>query len=138
MRRRSVMVLVPATAVLVAAAAATPASAAPFVARLKAPTHHPKVGTPWTITVTARSNGGTRLHATAVYKFVYHGQTVATQYPSPHHPGEGRRPYAFFGSYRDPIPWPARSAGFALTFRVVVTVKGLGSRNLDYAVRVRR
>jgi hypothetical protein len=119
-------------------APASPASAASFVATLKAPTHHPKAGKHWTITVSARTRSGHKLHATAVYKFLYQGQVVSTQYPSPHHPGARHSPYRFYGSYRDPIPWPARAVGQPLVFRVVVSVRGRGTRTLNYAVRVRR
>ena len=40
--------------------------------------------------------------------------------------------------YDDTFTWPRRSVGVPLTLRVVVAVRGKGSVNLDYAVRVRR
>jgi hypothetical protein len=131
-------------------ALAGPASAAatPFVATLKATTHNPKANAAWPITVTVRSHSGRSLRATATYQFVYNGQVVATRYPSPkadlhskcNQEGTCRHSaYPFTGRLRDPtVTWPARSAGIALKFRVVVKVKGLGTRNLDYPVRVRR
>ena len=144
-RQRLVAVLVAALAPL---AVAAPALAAPFVATLKAPTHRPKVEALWPITVTARTSAGSALRATATYQFVYNGQVVATRYPSPRadptstcsKAGTCRHsPYPFRGRLRDgTFTWPARSVGIALTFRVVVAVKGKGRVNLDYAVRVHR
>ena len=139
------MTLIALAAMLVPAASA---QAAPFVARLSAPTHSPKANAFWPITVTARTRSGKALSATATYQFVYNGQVVATRYPSPNAPvtskcsKEGtcrKSPWPFKGTLRDrTVTWPARSAGIALKFRVVVKVKGLGTRNLDYSVRVRR
>jgi hypothetical protein len=138
-------------AVLVAGAllvAAPTASAAPFRATLKAGTHHPTANRFWPITVTARSNSGAALRATATYQFVFQGQVVATRYPSPtanpksacSKAGTCRKsPWPFRGSFRDPtVTWPSRSAGIPLTFRVIVAVSGKGTVKLDYAVRVRR
>ena len=61
------------------------------------------------------------------YVYLYQGQIV------------GRRShYRCRGTFRDTIVWPRRSIGIALSvFRAVVT-SSIGSRNLDYAVRVRR
>jgi hypothetical protein len=140
--------LIVVVAALAALALAGPASAAPFVATLKAPSHHPKANRLWPITVTARTRSGTALRATATYQFVFNGQVVATRYPSPHADPRSKcskagtcrhSPYPFRGGFRDgTFTWPARSVGVALTFRVVVIVKGKGTVNLDYAVRVRR
>ena len=139
------MTLIALAAMLVPAASA---QAAPFVAKLTAPTHSPKANTFWPITVTARTSSGRALRATAVYQFLFQGQVRATSYPSPKanpksacsKTGTCRHsPYPFRGRFRDPtVTWPARSAGIPLTFRVVVTVKGMGRVNLDYSVRVRR
>jgi hypothetical protein len=147
MRRTLAVVLLAVAAPLAFAGPASPAST-PFVATLKATTHSPKAGKAWPITVTVRSNSGRSLRATATYQFVYNGQVVATRYPSPkadlhskcNQEGTCRHsPYPFTGRLHDPtVTWPARSAGIALKFRVVVKVKGLGTRNLDYSVRVRR
>lgn len=135
-RARSLAILGCAAAVLIPAA---PASAASFVARLRAPDHRPKAGArDWAITVTAKSRSGRALRAVAVYQFLYNGQKVSTQYPNPGHPRGGRRPYRFTGRYRDTILWPPRAVGYPLTFRVVVSVPGQGRVNLDWAVRVRR
>ena len=145
--RRPLAATVLSAAALLAPAGPAPA-ATPFVATLKASTHSPKVDRAWPITVTVRSHSGKALRATALYQFVYNGQVVATRYPSPkadlhskcNKEGTCRHsPYPFTGRLRDPtVTWPARSVGIALKFRVVVKVKGLGTRNLDYSVRVRR
>jgi hypothetical protein len=147
MRRPLAAALLTALALLGLAAPAS-AAATPFVATLKATTHSPKANAAWPITVTVRSHSGKSLRATATYQFVYNGQVVATRYPSPkadlhskcNQEGTCRHSaYPFTGRLRDPtVTWPARSAGIALKFRVVIKVKGLGTRNLDYSVRVRR
>jgi hypothetical protein len=127
---------------------AASAQAAPFKASLKAPTHAPKAGKLWPITITVRSNSGRALRAAATYQFVYNGSVVATRWPSPKSPASSKcskegncrkTPYPFTGRLHDPtFQWPARAAGIDLTFRVVVTVKGKGRMNLDYKVRVHR
>lgn len=146
MRRPLALAALTATALL-AASGPAPAAAAPFKATLKAPTHHPKANALWRITVTAKSNSGKSLRATADYQFLLRGQVVARSHPSPNanprsacaKAGNCRHsPWPFRGRYRDTLIWPARSAGIDLTFRVVVKVAGLGTRNLDYSVRVRR
>ena len=146
MRRPFAAALLTALALLALAGHAT--AATPFVATLKATTHNPKADAAWPITVTVRSHSGKSLRATAIYQFVYNGQVVATRYPSPkadlhskcNKEGTCRHSaYPFTWRLRDPtVTWPARSAGIALKFRVVIKVKGLGTRNLDYSVRVRR
>jgi hypothetical protein len=146
MRRRLALAFVAAVAALTAAAPA-PAASPPFKASLEAPTHHPKANALWRITVTAKSNSGRSLRATADYQFLLHGQVVARSHPSPNanprsacaKAGNCRHsPWPFRGRFHDTLIWPARSAGIDLTFRVVVKVAGLGTRNLDYSVRVRR
>ena len=146
MRRALAATLLAALALLAVAGSAS--AATPFVATLKATTHSPKANAAWPITVTVRSHSGRSLRATATYEFVYNGQVVATRYPSPkadlhskcNQEGTCRHSaYPFTGRLRDPtVTWPARSAGIALKFRVVIKVQGLGTRNLDYSVRVRR
>lgn len=136
MRTRHLLALVIAAAVALPAASADAAS---FVAHLHAPDHHPKAGSKhWRITVTARTRSGRALHAKAVYKFLFRGRVVSTQYPNPGHPKGGKRPYSFTGRYRDTILWPRRAVGIPLTFRVIVSVKGKGSVHLDWKVVVHR
>ena len=130
-------------------APAAPAAAAPCpVAHLSAPTHQPKAGALWPITVTCRTRSGKGIHATATYQFVYNGQVVATRYPSPKaNPNSAcskagtcrHSPYPFTGRFRDgTFTWPRRAVGIPLKLRVVIRVRGKGSMNLDYAVKVRR
>jgi hypothetical protein len=141
----------PALPVVLAAAflvPAAPAAAAPCVAKLSAPGHHPKAGALWPITVTCRTRSGKAVRATATYQFVYNGQVVATRYPSPNADPNSKcskegtcrhSPYPFKGRMRDgTFSWPRRAVGFPLTLRVVVRVKGKGSVNLNYAVKVHR
>jgi hypothetical protein len=128
--------------------AGTAGAAAPCVARLTAPGHHPKANRLWPITVTCRTPSGKAVRATATYQFVFQNQVVATRYPSPNanpksacsRAGTCRHsPYPFRGRMRDAtFSWPRRAVGIPLTLRVVVSVRGKGSVNLDYAVRVRR
>jgi hypothetical protein len=127
---------------------AAPAAAAPCVAKLSAPGHHPKAGARWPVVVTCRTRSGRAVRATATYKFLYNGQVVRTAYPSPHADPNSKcskegtcrhTPYPFKGRMRDgTFIWPRRAVGFPLTLRVVVTVRGKGSVNLDYAVKVHR
>jgi hypothetical protein len=93
---------------------------------LSAPTHRPSAGAPWPIVIRAQGPGGRPLRAEVRYRFLFGGSVVAR-----------RSHYRFRGTFRDDIRWPARSIGIPLTFRAVVTTP-LGTRNLDYPVRVRR
>jgi hypothetical protein len=128
--------------------AAPAAAAACPVAHLSAPTHHPKAGARWPITVTCRTSSGKGIRATATYQFIFDGQVVATRYPSPKADPNSKcskagtcrhSPYPFTGRMRDStFTWPRRAVGIPLKLRVVVRVRGKGSVNLDYAVKVRR
>jgi len=135
MRRRTLTAL--ATLALVAAAA--PAEAAQFRAKLDTPKSQPKANKGWKITVHARSKAGKAIRATAYYQFLFQGQVVSTQYPSPGKPpGTAKKPYRFKGSYSDKLLFPPRATGIPLKLRVVVQVKGKGTVKLDKAVKVRR
>jgi hypothetical protein len=136
-RLRTLLILVAGAAALLLPAGS--ASAAAFKATLDAPNHSPKGGgKDWDITVTAKSNSGKPLRATARYEFYFNGQRVSTQYPNPGHSKGGTKPYRFRGSYQDTILWPPQAVGHPLTFRVVVSVAGKGSVKLDWKVRVHR
>lgn len=93
---------------------------------LVAPGHRPVVNAPWPITIRARGPRGEPLRAEVRYQYLFAGAVVAH-----------RSHYRFKGTFHDTIRWPARSIGIPLTFRAVVTTP-LGTRKLDYAVRVRR
>ena len=93
---------------------------------LVAPNHHPSVGAPWPIVIRATSPDGKPLQGEVRYQYLFAGSVVAH-----------RSHYRFKGTFHDIIRWPARSVGIPLTFRAVVTTP-LGTRRLDYIVRVRR
>lgn len=141
MIRLRLLGLLTAAALLVPAASASgsapaSASAAGFVVRLKAPTHHPKVGKRWRITVTAKRKGSNKpVHAAAFYQFLYGGSVVSKQYPAPHG-GKANKPYHFYGHFSDTLKFPQRSVGQPLTFRVVVRAGRLGTAHADYNIRV--
>jgi hypothetical protein len=137
MRSRALILILATAALAGVAAPAAPAAAAGFVARLHAPTHHPRADRDWVVSVSARTPSGRALRATAFYEFLFDKQVVSTQYPDPHGPPH-QRPWAFTGRFSDAVVWPRRAVGIPLTFRVVVRVRGRGTVNLDYRVRVRR
>jgi hypothetical protein len=139
----------PALLAVVAAALFVPsAPAAAGPCTLHAPTHHPKAGKRWPVTVKCYTASGKALHATAKYQFIYNGQIVHTAYPSPNadpnskcsRDGNCRKtPYPFVGRMYDPtFIWPRRAVGFPLKLRVVVRVRNGTTYNLDYAVKVHR
>jgi hypothetical protein len=144
-RTRLLVSLLAASALLVLAASA---SAASFVATFHAPNHRPKVGVRWPVTVTAKTKSGRKLHATALYEFVFAGQVVCKEGPDPGHPQKsskcaggrrGSKPWPFYGVMHDrTFIWPARALVGPLTLRTVVTVKGLGSVNLNWSVTPHR
>jgi hypothetical protein len=84
------------------------------------------VGAPWPITIRARDAAGRPLRAAVRYQYLFAGAVVAR-----------RSHYRFLGAFHDTIRWPVRSVGVPLTFRAVVTTP-LGTRRLDYDVRVKR
>ncbi len=93
---------------------------------LSAQTHRPVVGAPWPIVIQAHDAAGHPLRAEVRYQYLFAGSVVAR-----------RSHYRFRGTFHDTFRWPARSLGVPLTFRAVVTTP-LGTRRLDYAVKVTR
>lgn len=93
---------------------------------LRAPTHRPAAGAPWPIVIRAHDAAGHPLRAEVRYQYLFAGSVVAR-----------RSHYRFRGTFHDTFRWPARSLGVPLTFRAVVTTP-LGTRRLDYDVRVKR
>jgi hypothetical protein len=83
-------------------------------------------GAPWPILIRAHDAAGRPLRAEVRYQYLFAGSVVAR-----------RSHYRFRGTFRDTFRWPARSLGVPLTFRAVVTTP-LGTRRLDYDVRVKR
>jgi hypothetical protein len=121
-----------ATTLPAAPAASSPpralATACSYTARLRAPTHHPRANKLWKITVTL----STRRLTSAHYEFFFHGQKVSTQYVNYNHH------FKFRKRFSDPtIKWPPRSVGYPLIFRVVLH-NACGTKNINYAVKVRR
>lgn len=115
---------------LAAALTATlaPAGSAGAAARVRlgfdATSHAPKVGKPWTATVTAR-RGSTALRGRVSLDVLYGGRVVA-------HVSSGR---LSGGVYRKTVRWPARSAGYPLQVRATVRAANV-TRTALYAVRV--
>ncbi|HVW46997.1 MAG TPA: hypothetical protein VHA76_08090 [Solirubrobacterales bacterium] len=133
MRRARTMALAIAAVLLIPVASA---QAAGFDVQMKAPTHHPKVGKDWKITVTAKRTGsGKPVHGAAFYEFLYGGAVVSKQYPAPKG-GPAKSPWHFTGSFTDTLTFPKRSVGEPLTFRVVVRAGPLGTAHADYPIRV--
>lgn len=93
---------------------------------LQAPSHHPTVNAPWPIRIEARRPDGRPLQAEVRYQYLFAGSVVAH-----------RSDYHFKGTFHDVLRWPKRSVGIPLTFRAVVETP-LGTRRLDYDVKVRR
>jgi hypothetical protein len=135
--RRTALAIVAVSAAALASAPA--ADAASFVMKLKTPRSQPRVNKGWKITVIARTRSGRALRARAYYQFLYNGQVVSVQYPSPGRPpGSAHKPYRFRGRYSDKLVFPPRSRGIPLKLRVVVKVKGRGTKHRDKRIRVRR
>lgn len=112
-----------------APASTTPSAAAALVARLRMPSHQPKAGGHWPITVVLTWHGKpARGHIS--YEFLLGGQVVSRQQVGGESPN-------FTGTFHDDILWPASAVGYTLTFRVVVT-SPYGTKNLDHPVRVQR
>ena len=94
---------------------------------MKAPTHHPKANKKWPVTVTAKTRSGKALKATLRYIFLYRGQIVSRQ-----------SNYHFRGTYTDKsFVWPSNAIGIPLTLRCQIKTS-LGTKSIDYSVRVRR
>jgi hypothetical protein len=145
--RRLFAVIAVAVGTLVFAAAAQA-----WVATLIAPTHTPKVGSPWPIKVGAHTKSGRKLHASAYYAFRYQGKLVKICKPLPNKPGGqyctknypnpnqiniGKYRYKFYGGFRDTVVWPKDSllAAGGIDFRVVIHKRHGGNKHVDYLVK---
>jgi hypothetical protein len=135
--RRLVLIAVFAAALLIPAAAAQA-----FTAKLKAPTHHPHVGEPWKIKVSAHRDNGKPIHANAYYHFLFNGTVVQSCAPRPHARNHHKCPsghaYQFLGSYRDTLFFPKRAIGHPLTFQVAVHGRHSGTKKLNYNITTRK
>lgn len=139
MRPRFVVSVLAAAVLLLAVA---PSQASAWVLKVGFPSEQPRSGESWPINVGAhRHSDGRPIHAAALYKFIFHGEVVATAYPSPKSPPcagrERQEPYHFYGAFRDRLCFPKRAIGIPLTLRVVVRAGPLGTKHRDHDVIVR-
>jgi hypothetical protein len=104
----------------------------PFKATLQAPTHTPKVGVPWPITIRVTNLDGRPIRGRLTMRFLY-GQIPVGKV-------DNGRVYSFVGSWREPkgdeIEFPPAARGQRLTFQGIVTVRGRSAK-LNYWVRPR-
>jgi hypothetical protein len=108
------------------------ALALPFKATLHAPTHTPRVNTPWPISIRVTDRLGHPVRARLTMRFLFAGVPVGKV--------DNGRVYTFTGTWREKkgqeIKFPAASRGQQLTFQALVTVRGRTTK-LNYAVRPR-
>jgi hypothetical protein len=95
------------------------AFSAPFKATLKAPTHTPRVNTPWVITIRATDLLGRPIRARLTMRFLFAGVPVGKV--------DNGRVYTFVGRWREKkgeeIKFPTASRGQRLTFQALVTAR---------------
>jgi hypothetical protein len=93
---------------------------AAFKATLHAPTHTPRVNTPWPITIRATDVHGHPTRARVTMRFLFAGVPVGKV--------DNGRVYFFVGSWRErkgqEIKFPPASRGQRLTFQALVTARG--------------
>jgi hypothetical protein len=108
-----------------------PRATRPFRAVLHAPTHHPRAGKPWLYSVRVTDLSGRPIRARIRMQVLFGGVPVGKV--------DGGKTFTFVGTWREPkaepLIWPARSRGRALTFEAIVTARG-ASKRLDYTVTV--
>jgi hypothetical protein len=104
----------------------------PFKATLHAPTHTPRVKTPWVITIRATDLRGRPIRARLTMRFLFAGVPVGKV--------DNGRVYRFFGTWREKkgeeIEFPATARGHRLTFQALVTARRHTIR-LNYWVQPR-
>jgi hypothetical protein len=102
----------------------------PFKATLHAPTHTPKVGVSWPITIRIADLDGRPIRARLTMRFLY-GQIPVGKV-------DNGRAYTFVGTWRErkgeEIKFPAAARGQPLTFQAIVTGRGRTTK-LNYWVR---
>jgi hypothetical protein len=109
-------------------------SSTAWTAKMTVPTHTPKARKRWPVKIVVRTASGRPLSGTVQYHFLFGGQVVSTRSCL----DKGTRPCSFRnGVYRDVVHWPMRAVGLHLTFQATVKTR-LGTRNLNYWVKVRR
>ncbi len=108
------------------------ALALPFKATLHAPTHTPKVGAKWAISIRVTDLGGRPIKARLTMRFLFAGVLVGKV--------DNGHVFTFVGTWREPkgqeITFPASARGQKLTFQAVVTARKRTTR-LNYWVRPR-
>ncbi len=95
------------------------AALTPFKATLHAPTHTPRVNTPWVITIRATDLHGKPIRARLTMRFLFAGVPVGKV--------DNGRTYTFTGTWREKkgneIEFPASARGQPLTFQALVTAR---------------
>jgi hypothetical protein len=108
------------------------AVAVPFKATLHAPTHRPRVNTPWAITIRATDLQGRPIRARLTMRFLFAGIPVGKV--------DNGRVYTFTGTWREKkgqeIRFPSTARGHRLTFQALVTARRRTIK-LNYWVRPR-
>src|SRR6266542_6754387 len=104
----------------------------PFKATLRAPTHTPRINTPWVISIRATDPEGRPIRARVTMRFLFAGVPVGKV--------DNGRVYTFTGTWREKkgeeITFPAEGRGHRLTFQALVTARGRTAK-LNYWVRPR-
>jgi hypothetical protein len=103
-----------------------------FKATLIAPTHRPRVSTPWPITIHARDLRGRPIRARLTMRFLISGVPVGKV--------DNGRVYTFVGTWREKkgqeIKFPSAARGQYLTFEALVTARR-HTIKIDYWVQAR-
>ena len=117
---------------LAIAAASLAVGAVPFKATLTVGTHHPAINTRWPYVVKVVDSKGTPLRARITVQVV---DPIGGVHPTLYYVSTTKyvTNIPFRGTFRDAVKWPPESKGYALTFRVTVTV-GKAKRVLKYLV----
>ena len=104
----------------------------PFKATLHAPTHTPRINTPWAISIRATDLQGHPIRARLTMRFLFAGVPVGKV--------DNGRVYTFVGTWREKkgqeIKFPRASRGQRLTFQALVTARR-HTRKLNYWVQPR-
>lgn len=104
-------------------------TAGPLHAVLHGANHAPKLGRPWSYSMTVTDAVGHPLSGTVDIVFTFGGQVVGHDTP-PTHPVRN-------GTWHDTLTFPAAAVGQQLMFRAVVHAS-LGSVTLDWPIVVQR
>jgi hypothetical protein len=111
------------------AGGACSAKAGPLRAAIIPSTHTPKVNASWPLKVTATAHGKPA-RASAIYRFLFDGVVVSTQYP------RFNKHFSFTGQFSDTLVFPPDSAGQPLTLEVLVS-SGADTVALGWSIDVK-